>query len=204
MIAHDILNCSVPAVSSLPKSHQHIRPCMLEQGRANISKIHCRPCTNQVKISQSTFPILSTRQTYINLYLFPVRIFNRGIITLNPDILDELRWSFDYNKSVSPSFPSSFGRGGGRCIFTGKTAFPNTACVDDQHRHKTKGERAQEEQYQHPVRRCDIPVCWYEIQSLANGGKQGGIAKNAQRQGGFFFCPNGHYSLMPHFVLDHV
>jgi len=32
------------------------------------------------------------RQTHIDLDLLPVRVLNRGIIALDPDILDELRW----------------------------------------------------------------------------------------------------------------
>ena len=38
------------------------------------------------------------QRTHIDLDLLPVRVLNRGIIALDPDILDELRWQQSQEK----------------------------------------------------------------------------------------------------------
>jgi hypothetical protein len=40
------------------------------------------------------------QRTHIDLDLLPVRVLNRGIITLDPDILDELCWQDGQKRTV--------------------------------------------------------------------------------------------------------
>lgn len=88
-----LLNCSVPAVSSL---HVIVSatsyPCVIVVIcciETYISSIHCRPYCLLLVVDQ-LFTSLS--RTHVYFYLFAIGILNCRVVAFNPDILNELGW----------------------------------------------------------------------------------------------------------------
>lgn len=81
-----LLNCSVPAVSSLVGNEVSWLPTAPRR----MDSVHFQNALSALGRSASPVQICKARATYIYFDLLPIRVLNRGVVALDPDILDEL------------------------------------------------------------------------------------------------------------------
>lgn len=82
-----ILNCSVPAVSNLQVASES------QSSSVPSPSLTSPVCTAVPGLSSIHCSICWPEQTYIDFDLFPVGVFDGGVIALDPHILHELRWN---------------------------------------------------------------------------------------------------------------
>ena len=85
----DLLNCSVPAVSNLGGCQSSALQMKKMDGRITSLKCIVGPGPFSIIILGA-----SSKRAYVDFYLLPVGIFNRWVITLDPLVMNELRFTF--------------------------------------------------------------------------------------------------------------